>query len=110
MKNPNQYAAQSKVVKAMAHPTRLFIVDMLTGEEKTVGALTQMIHADMSTVSKHLSVLKSAGILCDRKHHNQVFYRVALPCARIFLDCVRSIVRDATRQQIGLLGKDAKRQ
>ena len=108
MENFSQYAAQSKVVKAMAHPTRLFIVDMLAEEEKTVGELTQMIHADMSTVSKHLSVLKSAGILCDRKHHNQVFYRVALPCARMFLDCVQSIVRDATRQQVVLLGNDTK--
>ncbi len=56
------YEARAKIIKAIAHPTRLFIVEELEKKEKCVNELTEMIGADMSTVSKHLSVLKNAGL------------------------------------------------
>ena len=60
-----KFEARAKIMKAMAHPTRLFIVDELSRNERCVCDLTEMVGADTSTVSKHLSVLKNAGLVED---------------------------------------------
>jgi DNA-binding transcriptional ArsR family regulator len=93
MKAEAHYEARVRVVKAMAHPTRMFIVDELsrTGE-RCVCELTEMVGDDMSTVSKHLSVLKNAGIVADDKRGNQVFYRLLCPCIVDFFRCVESVI------------------
>lgn len=86
------YEARARVIKAMAHPTRLFIVDELSRGGRCVCELQQMIGADMSTVSKHLSVLKSAGIVSDEKRGLQVHYRLRVPCVLQFFGCVESVL------------------
>ncbi len=68
-----QFEARAKVMKAMAHPSRLFIIDRLSLGEHCVCDLRDMIGADMSTISKHLSVLKEAGIVATEKRGVQVF-------------------------------------
>ncbi len=91
--------ARARIVKALAHPTRLFIVDQLSqGGERCVCELTAMVGADISTVSKHLSLLKAAGIVQDDKRGNMVFYRVATPCITAFFDCVESVLRGNASQ------------
>ena len=70
-----KYEARASVVKALAHPTRLFIVDEIAKGERCVCELTAMIGADISTVSKHLSVLKQAGLVADEKRGLMVYYR-----------------------------------
>jgi ArsR family transcriptional regulator len=93
MRTQALYETRVRVVKAMAHPTRMFIVDELSrGGERCVCDLTAMIGADISTVSKHLSILKTAGILEDNKRGNQVFYRLRAPCIVDFFRCVESVV------------------
>ena len=57
--------AHAKIIKAMAHPTRLFIIDELSKKDKCVNELTRMVGVDISTISKHLSVLKQAGIIAE---------------------------------------------
>jgi len=76
------------IMKAMAHPTRLFILDKLSEKEHCVCELQELIGADMSTVSKHLSVLKNAGIIDNRKQNNQVFYSLICPCVLDVYQCV----------------------
>ncbi len=93
MKAQARYETRVRVVKAMAHPTRMFIVDELSrGGERCVCDLTEMIGADISTVSKHLSILKNAGILEDDKRGNQVFYRLRVPCIMDFFRCIESVI------------------
>jgi ArsR family transcriptional regulator len=87
-----QYEARAKVLKAMAHPTRLFMVDELSKGERSVLELTRMIGADVSTVSKHLTVLKNAGLVSDEKRGPQVFYSLKVPCALQFFTCVESVL------------------
>jgi DNA-binding transcriptional ArsR family regulator len=77
--------------KALAHPTRVFIVEQLADGEKCVCELTEMIDADTSTVSRHLAVLKNAGILKASKRANQVFYELRTPCILNFLKCLRGL-------------------
>ena len=73
-KAKTKYESRARIIKAMAHPTRLFIVDELAkNRERCVCELTEMVGADISTVSKHLAILKNAGIINDEKRRNQVF-------------------------------------
>jgi ArsR family transcriptional regulator len=97
------YQAQATVMKAMAHPTRLFIVDQLSRGEQNVGDLTSMIRSDVSTVSKHLSVLKNAGIITDEKRGTQVFYTLGMPCVMNFFSCLQSVIRSKADDQLNLL-------
>ncbi len=84
--------ARAGVLKAMAHPSRLFIIEELEKGERCVCELTEMIGADVSTISKHLSVLKQAGLVVDDKRGNQVFYQLRVPCILNFFGCVESVL------------------
>jgi len=95
--------ARAKILKAMAHPSRLFIIEELEKGERCVCELTEMIGADVSTISKHLSVLKQAGILIDDKRGNQVFYRLRVPCVLNFFGCVESVLELQAQDQTALL-------
>ena len=86
-----EYRAQAEIIKALAHPTRLFIVDELSRGERCVCELTDMIGVEMPTVSRHLSQLKSAGILEDEKRGSQVFYRLRVPCVLNFFKCIKAV-------------------
>ena len=98
------YEARAKIIKAIAHPTRLFVVDELSKtDERCVCELTEMIGADMSTVSKHLTILKEAGIVEDEKRGSMVFYRLRVKCIVDFLDCVESVIKCSVQQQNSLL-------
>ena len=84
-KTQARYETRARIIKAMAHPTRLFIVDELSRHgEHCVWELTQMVGVDMSTVSRHLAILKSAGIIEDEKRGSQVYYRVRIGCVSNF--------------------------
>ena len=84
--------ARSQVFKALAHPARLLIVEELTRSERCVCELTELVGSDMSTVSKHLSLLKNAGIVADDKRGNQVYYRLRVPCILDFFRCIESVL------------------
>lgn len=68
------FKAQSSVLKALAHPTRLYIINRLFKKSCCVSELTEMIGSHISTVSKHLSILKNAGLIHDEKHGKTVKY------------------------------------
>jgi DNA-binding transcriptional ArsR family regulator len=94
-----KYANQARIIKALAHPTRLFIVDELARGERCVCELKDMIGVEMPTVSRHLGVLKSAGILEDEKRGLQVFYRLRVPCVLNFFKCVEAVQQNGKRPQ-----------
>lgn len=87
----HKYKNRAAILKALAHPTRLFIIDQLAIKEKCVCELTDMIGVDISTVSKHLSVLKNANIVKDEKKGNQVYYHLICPCVLNLFECIESI-------------------
>ncbi|MBI2947714.1 MAG: winged helix-turn-helix transcriptional regulator [Verrucomicrobia bacterium] len=86
-----QYKARSRIIKALAHPTRLFIVDELSRGERCVRELTELIGVEMPTVSRHLSLLRNVGIVEDEKRGAQVFYRLRRLCIRKFLECIETM-------------------
>jgi DNA-binding transcriptional ArsR family regulator len=88
-----KYEQMAVIMKAMAHPTRLFMLDKLKQREHCVCELQEMVGADVSTVSRHLSVLKNAGIIDSRKQNNQVFYKLLCPCVLDFYACLVKVKR-----------------
>lgn len=91
-KDKNLAASRAKVIKALGHPTRIFMVELLSREERSVGDLTDAVGADVSTVSKHLSLLKQSGILVDRKEGNRVVYSLICPCIMEFIHCIDDVI------------------
>jgi ArsR family transcriptional regulator len=96
--------ARAGVLKALAHPTRLFIVEVLSDQLHCVNDLTEMIGADVSTVSKHLSVLSQAGLLRSEKRGKQVYYSLRMRCALNFLDCVEAVLREQAKDRAAVVG------
>jgi DNA-binding transcriptional ArsR family regulator len=91
-RSPAQFKEQAKVMKALAHPTRMFIIDELSRGERCVCELTEMIGSEMPTVSRHLSQLRVAGLVEDEKRGSKIFYRLRVPCCLSFLKCVESVL------------------
>ena len=83
---------RSKVFKALGHASRLLIVQEFAAGSRNVSELTELVGADASTVSRHLSVLKQAGILRSEKHGSVVSYSLRVPCVVGFLDCVERVL------------------
>jgi len=103
VKTKAKYDARARIIKALAHPTRLFIVDEIAKGEQCVCDLTAMIGADISTVSKHLSVLKQAGLVADEKRGLMVYYRLKTPCLTGLFDCVEGVLRSNGKSRVARL-------
>jgi len=99
-KTHEKYAARTRIIKAMAHPVRLCMVDALSSGEHCVCELTGLVGMDTSTVSKHLSVLKNAGIVRDEKRGLNVYYTLRVPCVMKFFGCVDSVLSELVREQM----------
>ncbi len=93
------YKTRANVIKAIGHPTRLFMIDELSKGERCVCELTRMVGADVSTISKHLSILKNAGIVRDAKRGVQVFYSLRVPCILKFFSCVEAVIESNIKEQ-----------
>lgn len=93
-----KFEARARIIKALAHASRLMMVDELSRGERCVCELRELVGADLSTVSKHLSILKEAGIVeCD-KRGVQVFYRLKVPCILNFFTCVEAVLENQARE------------
>ncbi len=88
------FERRTRVIKALAHPSRLLMVEALSAGEQCVCDLQALVGADMSTVSKHLSLLKGAGIVLSDKRGQQVWYRLRVPCLLSFFSCVDAVFAD----------------
>jgi len=97
------YKAKANVLKALAHPTRLWMAEQLADGERCVCEFANSIDADFSTISKHLSVLKQAGIVDDEKRGKQVFYRLKVPCVLKFMICVEAVIESELKTQAALV-------
>ena len=97
MKTRKRYKQQARVMKALANETRLIIVERLGRGECQVGELVRLVGADQSTVSKHLAVLRGAGVVDDERRGNTVFYRLLTPCVVNFLACASNVLEERVR-------------
>ena len=97
--------ARAHIIKAMAHPSRLLILEELARERRCVAELTATVGSDVSTVSKHLAVLREAGIVESERSGAQIYYTLRVPCVLNFFGCVEAVMRSKAREQMKLIGK-----
>jgi DNA-binding transcriptional ArsR family regulator len=94
MRKPREvFRQQARVLKALANESRLMIVDRLAHSECSAGELTTLVGADQSTVSKHLAVLRSHGLVDDRREGSVVIYRLLTPCVVKFFSCATQVIK-----------------
>ena len=93
---------RTQVFKALAHPSRLIIVEALSTHSRCVSELTDLIGSDVSTVSRHLSVLKNAGVVRDEKRKLQVYYSLAMPCVLGFFSCIEQVAHESAESDLNL--------
>jgi len=97
------FRTQSDFYKALAHPTRLQILEILRPGERCVCEIFPALDMDQSNVSRHLSIMKNAGLLHSRKVGLNVHYRVS--DTRIFelLDLSSDMIRKIWQDKADLV-------
>ena len=99
--NYSQAKIRSQILKALAHPARVLIVDALNKGDRCVCELNELVDIDQSNISRHLAVLKRAGIIADRRDGMRVFYHLKAPCILKALKCAVEVMRnDASNRNI----------
>lgn len=98
-----KFEMMAKISKALAHPTRLYIIHKLDQQEFCVNELTQMVGSDVSTVSKHLKILREAGIIVDEKRGNCVYYTLQTRCVLNIFSCVMNVI-NANKTRMAQIG------
>jgi ArsR family transcriptional regulator len=96
---PQRYEFRARIAKALAHPSRLLILDALAEQDRCVSELTKLVGADQSTVSKHLAVLRQTGIVDVRKDGGMTFYRLKTRCLQGIWECVETVLKENLKEQ-----------
>ena len=93
------YESRAEFLKALAHPGRLQLVDLLAAGEQCVCELAAATGYDISTVSRHLSQMKRAAIVDSRREGTTIYYRLQLSCIRDLFRCVETGVAERLEQE-----------
>jgi DNA-binding transcriptional ArsR family regulator len=88
------FRRQAQVLKALAHPSRLKIVDRLARSPCSVAELVELVGSDRTTVSKHLAVLRAYGIVRDARAGSSVQYSLCTPCVTSFFACTTQLLEE----------------
>lgn len=89
--SPAMVKRRANIFKAMGHPSRIRILELLRQGETCVCDIAPVVGSDMSTVSRHLAVLRNAGLIEDDKRGLKVFYKLSLPCILDFFSCIDTV-------------------
>jgi ArsR family transcriptional regulator len=104
IRNKKLYQRRAEILKALAHPSRLLMVDVLHDRgELCVCDLEKIVGSDQSTVSKHLSILRQSGIIDLRRDGKNSMYRLARPCVMSFFTCIEQVMKENLKEQRELL-------
>jgi ArsR family transcriptional regulator len=102
------YELKAEVLSAAGHPIRLAAMEYLRDGERCVCEIAQHVGAQRSNVSRHLSVLRNAGILAQRKDGLKMMYSLKTPCILTFMECIDGVLRQRAVDAAGVLeGIDA---
>lgn len=80
---------KADIFQALAHPTRIAIVELLRSGEKSAGQLIDQLELEQANASQHFAVLRSRHIVVNRKEGNQVFYSLRDPALIKVLDILK---------------------
>jgi DNA-binding transcriptional ArsR family regulator len=96
---------KAQVFQALAHPTRIAIVEALRDGELPAGRLLELLQVEQANLSQHLAVLRSKQVLVNRKVGNQVFYAVRDPVLIQVLDLLRQYFFSHLNETLAMLGE-----
>jgi ArsR family transcriptional regulator len=82
---------KAELFKALGHPVRIRILELLREGEQSVSSLSESLAIEMSTVSQHLAILRGRGLVSGRKEGTTVFYTVVDPQVFDLLDTARAM-------------------
>ncbi len=89
------------MAKALAHKTRLKIIDLLAEKgEHCVCEITEQIDAHQSTVSKHLRILKDNGLVESHKEGLKIYYKLRVPCVNQFFSCIDTVLKNEMENKL----------
>jgi len=97
------FEKQAEIAKAIAHPLRIAIVDFLKDDPQCVCDIAEYVGSERSNVSRHLSVMTSAGILEYRKEGLKVIYKLKTPCILDFFSCTAKCLKQQFKENEKLL-------
>lgn len=80
----------SRVIRVLGHPLRLRILNLLEGAERNVTQLVLATGVSQAAISQQLAILRSEGIVDDRRDGARVFYQITEPKVSKILDCIRA--------------------
>jgi DNA-binding transcriptional ArsR family regulator len=92
-----RHRVAARVFKALGHPARLLMVDELSRGKRCVCELKALVGFEMPTVSRHLAVLREAGVVEDEKRGQKVFYKLKTPCVARLFACVAQVCGGSLR-------------
>jgi ArsR family transcriptional regulator len=95
-----EYKKKVALLKAMAHPVRLAILEELYGRAMTACEIAGLFESDRTTVSKHVAVLKSTGLIGCRKQGRNVFYFLNVPCVLEVLPCIERAQAEKEKEDL----------
>lgn len=98
---------KAELFKALGHPVRLRILELLESGEKTVSELQAMLEIDASSVSQQLSLLRARQLVDARKHGTNVFYTIRDPLIFELLAIARQIFKHQLAQMNSVLDDEA---
>ena len=101
--NKELYKFKTSVVKALANPTRLMILDCLRNGEKSVSEIIEATQEEQSNISKNLAILKAHHIIKDRKNGLNVYYSLKICCIDRFLNGLDKMIAENLEYQQELI-------
>jgi ArsR family transcriptional regulator len=94
---------KADIFQALAHPTRIAIIELLENGELSAGDLMEKLGMEQANVSQHLAVLRSKQLVVNRKAGNQVFYSVRDPIINKVLALMRCYFQAHLKEALELL-------
>lgn len=91
--------ARARILKALANPIRIRIVEELSRGERCVCELQPLFQIDQSVLSRHLAHLKNVGIVTERREGVRIVHRLACPCILNALECTLDVLKREHRRQ-----------
>jgi len=97
--NYQQAKIRADILKALAHPARVLIVNALTDGDRCVCQLNELVAINQSNISRHLAVLKQAGIISEKRDGMRVFHHLETPCIFKAFECAVEVVRSGAKRR-----------
>ena len=94
---------KANIFQALAHPTRIAIIEVLRDGELPAGAIIERLGLEQANASQHLSILRTKQIVSNRKEGNQVFYSVRDPLLIEVLDIMRRYFQAHVEEALSML-------